>query len=84
MKFLVFPKPMGMCFVKCDIVINVFIDTINEKKNCGTNVKSTQYKKLAPNALQFTNLKSFKSHEKNETKNIRPLIFSFSKLYLAF
>ena len=32
MKFLVFPKPMGMCFVKCDIVINVFIDTINEKK----------------------------------------------------
>ena len=49
-------------------------------------LKSTQYKKLVPNALQFTcwNLKSYKSHEKNETKNIRLLFFSFSSINLAF
>ena len=43
-------------------------------------LKSTQYKNLAPNALRFTyyDLKSFKSHEKHETKNIRLLVFSFS------
>ena len=43
------------------------------------HLKSTQYKKLAPNALWFTylNLKSCKSHEKNETKNMRLLVFSF-------
>ena len=37
-------------------------------------------------ALQFIyeNLKSCKSHEKNETKNIRPLVFSFSPIDLAF
>ena len=49
-------------------------------------VKPTQYKKLAPNALRFTyhlNLKSCKSHGKDETKNIRPLIFSFSPIVLA-
>ena len=49
-------------------------------------IKSTQYKKLAPNALRFTyqNLKSCKSHEKNETKNIRPLVFSVWPIDLAF
>ena len=49
-------------------------------------VKSTQYKKLAPNALRLTyqNLKSFKSHEKNETKNIRFLVYSFSAIDLVF
>ena len=47
-------------------------------------IKSTQYKKLVPNDLQFTyrNLKSCKSNEKNETKNIRLLFFSFSTLNL--
>ena len=29
-------------------------------------------------------MKSCKSHEKNETKNIRPLVFSFSPINLAF
>ena len=49
-------------------------------------IKSTKYKKLAPNALRFTswNLKSCKSHEKNVTKNIRLLVFSFSSINLAF
>ena len=48
-------------------------------------VKSTQYKKLVPNASRFThqNLKSCKSHEKNETKNIELLVFSFSSINLA-
>ena len=48
--------------------------------------KSTQYKKLDPNALRFTyyNLKYSKSHEKNKTKDIRPLVFSFSSIELAF
>ena len=32
----------------------------------------------------YQNLKSFKSHEKNETKNIRSLVFSFSPIDLAF
>ena len=34
----------------------------------------TQYKKLAINTLRFTywNFKSCKSHENNETKNVRP------------
>ena len=43
-------------------------------------VKQTQYKKLAPNALRFKyqNLKSCNSHEKNETKNTRLLVFSLS------
>ena len=43
------------------------------------SLKSNRYKKLAPNALRFLyqDLKSCKSHEKNETKNIRPLFFSF-------
>ena len=47
-------------------------------------VKSTQYKKLAPNALWFTNqdLKSCKSHAKNETKNIKLLVFNFSPILL--
>ena len=37
-------------------------------------LKSTQYKKLVLNALPFTyqKLKSYKSHGKNETKNIDP------------
>ena len=51
------------------------------------NVKSTRDKKLAPNALPFTyqNLKSCKSHEKNENNNnIRLLDFSFSPTDLAF
>ena len=49
-------------------------------------IKSTQYKELAPNDLRFTyqNLISWKSHEKNETKNPRPLVFSFSPIDLAF
>ena len=29
-------------------------------------------------------MKSWKSHEKNEAKNIRPLVFSFSPINLAF
>ena len=47
-------------------------------------VKSTQYKKLAPNALWFTyqDLKSCKSHAKNETKNIKLLVFNFSPILL--
>ena len=46
-------------------------------------VKSTQYKKLAPNALRVTYyLKSCKLHEKNETKNIRVLLFSLSSINL--
>ena len=46
-------------------------------------IKSNQNKMLAPNALWFTyqNLKSCKSHEKNETKNIRLLIFNFSPFW---
>ena len=41
-------------------------------------LKSTRLQKFAPNALWFTyqNLKSCKSHEKIETKNLRPLVFS--------
>ena len=35
-------------------------------------------------AVQYWNLKSFKSHEINQTKNIRLLVFSFSPLDLAF
>ena len=48
--------------------------------------KSTQYKKLLPNALRLTywNLKPCKSHEKNQTKNIRPLVFHFSPIDSAF
>ena len=47
-----------------------------------TQLKTTQYKKLALNDLRFRyqNLKSHKSHEKNETKNIRPLFLSFSPI----
>ena len=43
-------------------------------------VKSTQYKKLAPNALRFTyqNLKSFKPREK--TKNIQNARYIGEKL----
>ena len=37
-----------------------------------------------PEDLEDTPLKSCKSHEKNETKNIRPLVFSFSPIDLAF
>ena len=56
-----------------------------KKKEEDRKVKATQYKKLAPNALRFTYyLKSCKSHEKNETKNIRLLVFSFSSINLAF
>ena len=53
---------------------------------CGNTVKSTQYKKLALNDLWFTyqNLKSCKSKEKYETKNIRSLVFRFSPINLAF
>ena len=48
-------------------------------------VKSTQFKKLAANALLFTykSLKSCKSHEKNETMNIRLSVLSFSSINLA-
>ena len=47
--------------------------------------KSTQYKKLLPNALRLTywNLKPCKSHEKNQTKNMKPLVFSFSLINLT-
>ena len=42
-------------------------------------LKSTQYKKLAPNSFVVHILKFeiSKSHERNETKNIRLLVFSF-------
>ena len=55
------------------------------QRNYPYYVKSTQYKKLVPNALRFThqNLKSCKSHEKNETKSIRLLVFSFLSNNLA-
>ena len=56
-----------------------------QKSNC-LKVKSTQYKKLSPNVFRFKcqSLKSCKSHEKNETKNLRPLVFSCSPIYVAF
>ena len=46
----------------------------------------TQYKKLAINTLRFTywNFKSCKSHENNETKDVRSLVFSFSPINFAF
>ena len=43
-------------------------------------IKSTQYKKLAPNALRFTyqNLKfANQSHEKNRNKEYQTLSFQF-------
>ena len=41
------------------------------------SVMSTQYKKLAPNALRFTyqNCKSCKPHEKTKQKKIKILIY---------
>ena len=59
---------------------------ISQKLQLPLGLKSTQYKKLGPNALRFKyqNLKSCKSHEKDETKNIRALVFSFSPRDLAF
>ena len=49
-------------------------------------LKSTQYKKLVPNALRLTywNSKSCKSNEKNEANDIRLLFFSFSSINLGF
>ena len=60
--------------------------TQENDKFCVILLKSTQYKKLAPNALRFTykKLKSCKSHETNETKNIRPLVFSFSSILIFY
>ena len=60
---------------------NIFFQIFNDKKS----LKSTQNKKLAPNLLRFKyqNLKSWKSHEKNETKNIRLLVFNFSSTNLV-
>ena len=45
-----------------------------QKRN---ELKVNSVKKLAPNALQFTyqNLKSCKSHDKNETKNIKLFLY---------
>ena len=43
-------------------------------------LKSTQYKKLVPNTMRFThqNLKSCKS--KNEARNLKHLLLSFSPI----
>ena len=46
----------------------------------GELVKSTQYKKLAPNALRFTylNSKSCKPHEKTKQKHVICKISNFN------
>jgi hypothetical protein len=73
---------------KCSLFVNVHTkENVNTGAGGRWSKKSqNQYKKLAPNALRFTyqNLKSCKSHEKNETKNIRPLVFIFLPIDLAF
>ena len=45
-------------------------------------IKSTQYKKLCGSHIKIWNLAN--QHGKNETKNIRILVFSFSTINLVF
>ena len=57
---------------------NLFFETLHIKNamlNPFVSLKSTQYKKLAPNALRFTywNLKSCKTHEKIQKNPIKML-----------
>ena len=74
LQFFIIELPNVACLIRCSLLFKM-----NQKQ---IPLKSTQYKKLAPNALQFTyqNMKSCKSNEKNETKNIRLLVFSLSSI----
>ena len=82
-----FLLPYICIFMRFLLFLNYFwYDCMNASSNSLYSLKSTQYKKLAPNALLFTykNWNSCKSHEKNETKNIRLLFFHFDVFYLWF
>ena len=85
-----FPQPLSCSFSKIQKKKPSLKTDMNEDNPyfilwhviCGfLELKSTQYKKLVPNALQFT---SCKSHDSNQAKNIRLLFFSFSPINLAF